>query len=71
MDILAKLLGGIPRVKIMRLFLLNPNIGFESPDITDRCRISAIHSRRAITQLSAMDLIEKKNIYKRRYRSIR
>lgn len=64
MDILSKLLGGIPRVKIMRLFLLNSELGFEAADITDRCRISAGHSRRAVTQLAAMDLIQKRSFVK-------
>lgn len=64
MEILGKLLGGIPRVKIMRLFLLNPETGFEAADITDRSRISPSHSRRAITQLAAMELISKKTFIK-------
>ncbi len=64
MESLAKLLGGIPRVKIMRLFLLNPEEGFESSDITNRCRISTTHSRRALTQLAAMDFIQKKSLVK-------
>ncbi len=62
MDILGKLLGGIPRVKIMRLFLLNPEGGFEASDVTDRCRISSVHSRKALTQLAAMDFISKKSM---------
>jgi hypothetical protein len=64
MDILSKLLGGIPRVKIMRLFLLNEDVGFETADITDRCRISPAHSRRAVSQLAAMDLIIKRSFVK-------
>lgn len=64
METLAKLLGGIPRVKIMRLFLLNPEVGFETTDITDRCRISAAHSRRSVVQLAAMDLVQKRSMVK-------
>ncbi len=64
MDILAKLLGGIPRVKTMRLFLLNTDVGFETSDITDRCRISPAHSRRTVAQLAAMDLIVKRSFVK-------
>jgi len=64
MDILAKLLGGIPRVKIMRLFLLNPEAGYEAADVTDRCRISSIHSRKAIAQLAGMDLVQKRSFVK-------
>lgn len=61
MEILGKLLGGIPRVKIMRLFLLNPETGFESADVAERCRISSSHSRRGITSLSGIELITKKS----------
>ena len=64
MDILGKMLGGIPRVKIMRLFLLNPDIGFEGADISDRCRINTVHSRKALLQLAAMDLIHKRTFTK-------
>jgi hypothetical protein len=64
MEILGKLLGGIPRVKIMRLFLLNPEGGFETADITERCRINPAHSRKAMSQLAAMDLIFKKAFVK-------
>lgn len=64
MELLAKLLGGIPRVKIMRLFLLNPEAGFEGTDVTDRCRITSGHSRRALTQLAAMDFIVKRSFIK-------
>lgn len=64
METLAKLLGGIPRVKIMRLFLLNPEVGFETADITDRCRISSVHSRRSVVQLAAMELVQKRSMVK-------
>ncbi len=64
METLGKLLGGIPRVKIMRLFLLNPEMGFESADVSDRCRILTTQSRRAITQLSGLGLITKKSFIK-------
>ncbi len=48
----------------MRLFLLNPEEGFETPDITGRCRISAAQSRKAVAQLSAMDFVSKKSFTK-------
>ncbi len=64
MEILGKLLGGIPRVKIMRLFLLNPEAGFETVDITERSRISPTHSRKSVATLAAMDFIVKKSFTK-------
>lgn len=64
MDILGKLLGGIHKVKIMRLFLLNPESGFEVKDVSDRCRTTTSNSRRAVTQLAGMDLIKKRTFVK-------
>lgn len=64
MEILGKLLGGIPRVKVMRLFLLNPETGFESSDIMDRSRVSGAHARQSLIKLSSMDFIQKRTFYK-------
>jgi len=61
MDILGKLLGGIPRVKIMRLFLLNPDEPFGIDDVVERSRISRPVARKTITGLLAMSLIQKKS----------
>ena len=60
MEILGKLLGGIPRVKIMRLFLLNPDEPFGIDDVIERSRIQRAMARKTVTSLLAMDLIEKK-----------
>lgn len=59
-DILGKLLGGVARVKVMRLFLLNPTSGFEVSDISDRSRMGASIARRTVSQLSAMDFVRRK-----------
>ncbi len=64
MEILAKLLGGIPRIKIMRLFLLNPEQGFDITDITDRSRLQGSIARRTVNQLTAMTLMRKKSFIK-------
>lgn len=48
----------------MRLFLLNSEVGFEAADITDRCRISSTHSRKAVLQLAAMELVHKRPLVK-------
>jgi hypothetical protein len=64
MEILGKLLGGVHKVKIMRLFLLNPENGFEVRDVAERCRTTTSNSRRAVLQLSAMDFIKKKQFVK-------
>ncbi len=64
MDILAKLFGGVARVKIMRLFLLNPDQGFETASIADRSRLSSPVTRQAVNQLSAMCLVKKRSFIK-------
>ena len=64
MEILGKLLGGIPRVKIMRLFLLNPEQGFEAQEVADRSRLQAAVARRTITQLHGMGLVKKRSFVK-------
>ena len=64
MEILGKLLGGIPRVKIMRLFLLSPEQGFEMQEVADRSRLQGPITRRAIVQLAAMSLIRKRSYIK-------
>ncbi len=64
MDILAKMFGGVARVKIMRLFLLNPEQGFETATVADRSRLSSSVSRQTVNQLSAMSLVKKKSFIK-------
>lgn len=61
MEILGKLLGGIPRVKIMRLFLLNADEPFGIDDVIERSRIQRAVARKTITSLLTMALIEKKS----------
>lgn len=64
MEILGKLLCGVPRVKIMRLFLLNPDQGFEPADVVERSRLAAATVRRVITQLSSMDFLKRRSFLK-------
>lgn len=64
MEILGKLLGGIHRVKIIRLFLLNPGQGFEAGDIAERSRTLAPLVRQTILALASIDLIKKRSFIK-------
>lgn len=64
MDILAKLFGGVARVKIMRLFLLNPEQGFETATVAERSRIIISVARQTINQLAAMSMVKKKSFVK-------
>ncbi len=64
MDILAKLFGGTARVKIMRLFLLNPEQGFEVSTVAERSRLSSFAARQTVNQLSSILLVKKKSFIK-------
>ena len=59
MEILGKILGSPARVKIMRLFLLNPKSGFSRKDITKRSRVSPDITSRELKILSSIDFIKK------------
>jgi len=63
-DILGKLLGSPARVKIMRLFLLNPEIGFENKDVVRRSRVSVGSARREVAHLASLGFIKKKSFQK-------
>ena len=64
MDILAKLFGGVARVKIMRLFLLNPDQGFEVSNVSERSRLSISIARQTVNQLASMNLVKKRSFIK-------
>ncbi len=64
METLAKLFGGMARVKIMRLFLLNANHTFEVDEVASRSRVLKSGARREINALTAMGFIKNKIITK-------
>ncbi|HVY36205.1 MAG TPA: hypothetical protein VG982_02955 [Candidatus Paceibacterota bacterium] len=64
LDILGKLLGGVARVKVMRLFLLNPTQGFEATDVALRSRVGSGVARRVVLQLASVGLIHKHSFIK-------
>ncbi|MCX6752825.1 MAG: hypothetical protein NTW62_00555 [Candidatus Nomurabacteria bacterium] len=59
MEILGKLFGSPARIKIMRLFLLNPDGAFENKDIANRSRVSPEITRKEISMLSGIGFIKK------------
>ncbi|MEI6660024.1 MAG: hypothetical protein WCK91_01210 [bacterium] len=67
METLAKLFGGVARVKIMRLFLLN-NDSFTLEEIASRSRVTKAHARKEVNALSAMGFIKSKTIAVEGYR---
>ena len=64
METLAKLFGGMARVKIMRLFLLNKNKVFEVSDVASRSRVTKDNARKEINALAGMDFIKERILVK-------
>jgi DNA-binding MarR family transcriptional regulator len=62
METLAKLFGGLARVKIMRLFLLNGGNAFEVEEIASRSRVTKPNTRKEINALSAMGFIRQRTL---------
>jgi hypothetical protein len=59
MEILGKILGSPARVKLMRLFLLNPTKGFLNKDIAKRSRVSTEITNKELKLLSSINFIKK------------
>lgn len=60
MDILSKLFGSAGRIKIMRLFLFNPDTAFENQDVAVRSKVTPEQVRREIALLHGVGFIKKK-----------
>lgn len=64
MEILSKLFGTEAKVKIMRLFLFNPDTVFEIGSIADRVKEDPTRVRKEILGLDKISLIKKKIVGK-------
>ena len=64
MEILAALFGGTAKVKIMRLFILNPGQSFDAADIRQRAKVSVRDTRSTITGLERAGLIRTRSFFK-------
>lgn len=64
MEILGKIFGSEAKVKIMRLFLFNPEDSFDLKDIEERAKVSLETARREMNLLEKIDLVRKKNFTK-------
>ena len=58
METLSKLFGSEAKVKIMRLFLFNPETIFDISDISDRVKVEAPRVRKEVNQLEKIDLVK-------------
>jgi len=64
MDILGRLFSSNALVKIMRLFLLNPNQGFDNKDIGSKSKVAASTVRMEIALLKNIGFIKKASFYR-------
>lgn len=62
METLSKLFGGAARVKVMRLFLFNPELSFSLEQVTDKAKISNKEAKSEIDVLEKAGMICHKKI---------
>lgn len=60
MDKLAKVMGGVPRLKLMRLFLFNPQGSFDEKTLARRAQLTPAVLKEELQFLSSARLIRKK-----------
>jgi hypothetical protein len=61
METLGKLFGGIGRIKLMRLFLMHPDISFSMDEIQSKTKLKKDTLRKDLAWLIATTLIKKQN----------
>lgn len=64
MDILEKLFGSSAKVKIIKLFLFNPESAFDSAETAERAKVSRAVARREIGNLLRIDFLRPKSYIK-------
>ncbi len=69
MDVLAKLFGSSQRVKLMRLFLMNPEDVFDIGDIAKRSKVLGATLKKEIALLESVSLIKSRMMVKMRPKS--
>lgn len=60
METLEKIFGGVEKVKVMRLFLFNPQVPFDIDEIAKRTKIQNIRARKEVKNLEKICLVKKK-----------
>lgn len=58
MFVLSKLFGSKNRVKVLRMFLMNPDRVFSLPEITDRAKIKASDARSELNLLMSVGVVK-------------
>ena len=62
MDTLAQLFGSATRVKLMRLFLFNPEVAFSLAESSRRVKALSTETRKEITRLIAAGVVKKRSV---------
>ncbi len=60
MELLARLLGGNERVKIMRFFLYHDEMIISGAEVADKTKVKGTLARKELNALSSIGFIEKK-----------
>lgn len=60
MELLARLLGGVERVKIMRFFLHHEDLILSLNEVSNKTKLKSVIARKELTALTGMGFIEKK-----------
>ena len=66
MEELSKLFGSEAKVKIMRLFLFNPETIFDTGEISERAKVEPPKVRREMSNLEKMGLVKRRSSIKKR-----
>jgi DNA-binding MarR family transcriptional regulator len=66
MEQLGKLFGSEAKVKIMRLFLFNPETVFDTGEISERAKVEPSKVRREMSNLEKMGLVKRRASSKKR-----
>ena len=64
MDILEKLFGSVGKVKIIKLFLLNPEMTYDAFQVAERTKVSVSNARREISNLEKAGFVKTKSYIK-------
>jgi predicted transcriptional regulator len=64
MQILEKLFGSMARVKIMKLFLFNPDEDLDIPEIVKKTKLTKQQTKKELNNLDNTGLIRKRSFFK-------
>lgn len=64
MDILEKLFGSSAKVKIIKLFLMNPEMVFDAYQTAERAKVSVTSARKEISDLEKINFVRQKSYTK-------